>query len=139
MSLFKSRFAKLESYVTTKESERTPDMLQAAQRELDAAGAKLVLVPHSEGIASPEQLDKHIEDLRGEATTAKAEAKKATDTLAELRGKRVLDSARETADDGKGGDDQGTKTAGEKQAEEARSGVKQMDHYQKAARLLNND
>lgn len=107
MSLFKSRFTKLETFVNTKESERTPDMLKAAQAELDAAGAKLILVPHTEEVTSPEQLDKHIDNLKTDATAAKAEAKKAQDALSALRGQRVLDSGRHSSDAGKGGDDQG--------------------------------
>ena len=111
MSLFKSRFAKLETFVNAKDGERTPDMLKAAQAELDAAGAKVILVPHSEGISSPEQLDKHIDTLKTDATEAKAEAKKAQDALTELKGKRVLDDQRTTPDAGKGGDDKGQPNA----------------------------
>lgn len=107
MSLFKSRFAKLEAFVTAKNDERTPDMLKAAQAELDAAGAKLILVPHSEGIESGAQLDQHIEALKKDATEAKAAAKTAQDALTELKGKRVLDTNRVSSDAGKGGDDKG--------------------------------
>lgn len=107
MSLFKSRFAKLEAFVNAKESDRTPDMLKAAQAELDSHMAKLILVPHSEGISSPEQLDKHIGDLKADAATAKADAKRAQDALTELRGTRTVDSVRATADAGSGGDAKG--------------------------------
>lgn len=107
MGLFSSRFAKLEAFVTAKADERTPDMLAAAQAELDAAGAKLILVPHSEGITNGAELDKHIEGLKSAATAANADAKKAQDALTELKGKRVVDETRSTADAGNGGDDKG--------------------------------
>jgi hypothetical protein len=139
MGLFSSKFAKLEAFVTAKSDERTPDMLKAAQAELDAAGAKLVLVPHSEGITSGAELDSYIEGLKAAATTAKAEAEKAATALAELKGKRVLDTARVTSDAGKEGDDQGTETAEQKEVKEAQARVQELPHYKRVHNILNQE
>jgi len=112
--LFKSKFAKLEALVATKADDRTPEMLEAAQQELDRATAGLILVPKSETIKTGADLENHIEGLQKEATdakaseaTAKAEAEKAQKALTDLKGTRVLDDARSSSDAGKGGDDAG--------------------------------
>lgn len=137
--LFKSKFAKLEAYAAAKADERTPEMLAAAQRELDNAGLGLILVPHSEKIKSGADLDSHIESLETAATTAKAAAETATKALAELKGKRVLDTNRVASDAGGEGDDQGTKTTEQLEAEEAQKLVQELPHYKRVHNILHQN
>jgi hypothetical protein len=107
MNLFKSRFTKLESFVSAKADERTPEMLAAAQSELDGLNADVVLVPKTDTIKSGTDLQSHLDKLANDATEATAAAKTAQDALTALKGTRVLDDARSSSDAGKGGDDAG--------------------------------
>lgn len=75
MALFSSKFKALETLATTKAEERTEAQLTAAQAELDKANAGIILVPHTEGITSPAQLDAHITALEQRAEKAEKEAK----------------------------------------------------------------
>lgn len=117
MSLFKSKFSKLEVLVDSEADKRTPAMLAAAQEELDRAGANLILVPKTDAIKDGAALDKHIENLEATAKKASEEAKKATDALAALKGQRVVDGAA-GSDKGQGGDqmDEAAKAEAARQA-----------------------
>lgn len=112
MSLFKSKFSKLEALAAAKEDERTPVMLAAAQEEHDRSGSGLILIPKSETIKDGAALDKYIEGLEAIAKTAKAEAAAAAKELEELKGKRVVEGAA-GSDKGDGGDELGAEAKAE--------------------------
>jgi hypothetical protein len=129
--LFKSKFAKLEALVAAKADDRTPEMLEAAQQELDRATAGLILVPKSDTIKTGADLEAHIEALQANATSAKAEAetaladaKKAQEALVALKGERVLGSQNVSSDKGTGGDSEGQPNA----AAEAHNTVHNPEH-----------
>ncbi len=143
MGLFSSKFAKLEAFASTKADDRTPEMLQAAQAELSAAGAGLILVPQSETIKTGKDLENHIEQLQTAATTAKQaeEAAKTAATTAQealtaLKGERVLGSDKVTSDKGTGGDKAGEPSAEDKAVMEQ---VAELPHNQRAKALLSQD
>lgn len=104
LNLFRSRFAALEALVSAKDEERTPEMLAAAQAEMDREGSGLILVPKAEGIQSADQLQQHIDDLVKEASEAKTAATTAQDALKALKGERVLPTQKLGGDKGNGGD-----------------------------------
>lgn len=121
MNLFRSKFAKLEALVAKEAKDRTADDLTQAQNELDTHNAGVILVPKSDTIKSAADLQSHIDglvkaekDAKASEATAKAEAEKAQKALADLRGSRVLDDARESTDKKKGGDKTGEPTEEEK-------------------------
>ena len=136
MGLFSSKFAKLEAIASAKADERTPEMLQAAQAELNAAGAGLLLVPQTETIKTGKDLENHIEQLQTAATTATTAADTAQKALTELRGKRVLETQKVTSDKEEGGDATGKPSAEEL---ELKKRVADMPHNKRAQALLSED
>lgn len=126
MNLFRSKLAKVEAFVSASAKERTPDLLGAAQSELDALDAGVIMVPKTDTIKTAADLQQHLDTLEAQAKTGResqaklAAAEKQVATLmAEmeaLRTQRVLPSNRVTADKDKGGDLNGELSA-EKQVD----------------------
>lgn len=109
--LFKSKLRKLEAFVDTKADERKPAQLAEAQAELDSMNAGLILVPKTDTIKTAEDLQKHLDDQAAAVKAAKEAETKLKADMETLRGARVVDTARQTADKKKGGDDQGERNA----------------------------
>lgn len=121
--LFKSKLRKLEAFVDTKADERKPAQLAEAQAELDGMNAGLILVPKTDTIKTAEDLQKHLDDQAAALKAAKEAETKLKADLETLRGTRVVDHARQTADKKKGGDDLGERNA----AKEAEAAVHNPD------------
>ena len=138
MNLFKSIFSKLEAFTKAPTADRTTDMLQAAQAELDNAGAGVILVPKNDTITTAEQLQAHIDGLEARATTAEASLAEANKKLEAIEDKRLLTEQRATPDNGQGGDTPEGETAEQKEQREKRDAVKQMPHYQRVQKILFN-
>jgi len=122
--LFKSKLTKVEAFVNAKADDRTPDMLAAAQAELDGLNANVIMVPKTDTIKSAGDLQNHVEslekaatDAKAEVTTAKAEVTKVQGEMQTLKSTRVLGSDKQTSDKGTKGDDLGEKTAEEETSE----------------------
>jgi hypothetical protein len=105
--LFRSKFHRLEAFAAATPDQRNTENLAAAQGELDAAKAGLILVPKSETITSLAELMAHIQELQQAAQNAKAEAALATESLETLKKERVLTPQKVASDKGEGGDNMG--------------------------------
>lgn len=108
--LFRSKFHRLEAFAAATPDQRNPENLAAAQGELDAAKAGLILVPKSETITSLSELMAHLQELQQTAQNAKAEAALATQALETLQQERVLTPQKVASDKGEGGDSMGEPT-----------------------------
>lgn len=134
MSLFKSKFAKLESFSGAAVDTRTPEMLQLAQAEMDSANAGIVLVPKNEKFKTLAELDTYVESLEADATDAKAAAKTAQDALTELKGQRVLGSDKVASDKKEGGDTNAPKQS--KEALEAIEAAHEKPYTERVMKML---
>lgn len=102
MGLFSSKFHKLETLAATKTEERKDEQLTAAQAELDAANAGVILVPKTADFKTLGELETHIEGLEKQASDAKAEADAAKKEAEEARkGKQTAEEGKKTAEEGK--------------------------------------
>ena len=133
MNLFKSRFANLEAYASAKPEERTPALLEAAQKDMTAAG--LILVPMTDTVKSGADLQAHIDGLETSATEAKAAAKTALDALVALKGERVLPTNKVTSDKKEDGDKLQT-TEEEKEVKLGIEEAHNRSYTQQAKRML---
>lgn len=142
MSLFRSKFAKLEALAAAKPEERTPEMLEAAQAELDTHTAGVILVPKTDTIKTGADLQNHIDGLEKKAKDAdaakvKAEAdmKAAQDELAQLKAK-VPNTGADTPVTGGDAPVSGDETAEQKEAKTLKAEVAALPHNEEARRLL---
>lgn len=136
MKLFKSKFASLEAFADAKPEERTPEMLAAAQVEMNAAG--LILVPMSDTIKTGADLQKHMDTLELNATTATEAATTAQNALKALKGERVLPTQKVTSDKQKDGDGL-TNTEEEKLEKQALKEAHEKPYTKRVLNLLNQD
>lgn len=74
MSLFRSKFAKLEALLGKSATDRTAEDLRAAQQEQDTLQTGLMLVPKTDAISTPEALQAHLDTLEAAAQAANPEA-----------------------------------------------------------------
>lgn len=74
MSLFRSKFAKLEALLAKSATDRTADDLRAAQQEQDTLQTGLMLVPKTDAISTPEALQARLDTLEAAAQAANPEA-----------------------------------------------------------------
>lgn len=111
MSLFRSKLTKLEAFVDTKAAERKPEQLAEAQAQLDGLNADVLLVPKTDTIKTAADLQKHLDKLTADLKAAQDSETKLKADMETLRGARVVDTARQTADKKKGGDDLGERNA----------------------------
>lgn len=151
MGLFSSRYKALEALADTAVSDRKPEQLAAAQRELEASG--LIVVPATDKIKTMAQLDEATTAMETRAKDAEAKVtaaeKRATDAEAQVKGlqAQVAKLQGEAPPDGQsdtppaGGDaarpgDQDPKAAEQKKLNDEVLG---MEHYQLAKRLIGQE
>lgn len=143
MNLFKSKFAKLEAFADAKPAERTPDMLAAAQAEMDTANSGVILVPKTDTVKSGADLQEHLNTLERRATTAEAastkaaaDLKKVSEELTALKAKEVGDGQAETPPSGKDTPAPGDQTPEQKEAAALRAERDELPHNKDARRML---
>ena len=142
MSLFRSKFAKLEALAAAKPEERTAEMLEAAQAELDTHTAGVILVPKTDTIKTGADLQKHIDGLEAKAKESDGAKTKAENELVTVQ-KELADLKAKVPTTGAdspvtGGDAPvaGDETAEQKEAKTLKAEVAALPHNEEARRLL---